>query len=184
MAPIRIAGAAALLGLLAACAQPASTTRFPAPSLGVDAAPAAPSPAAATPSLAAMTPGNVLGLSGDPHPGPAAAGPHGSERAFVVFFEEWSAALSDPSQEGLARVAQMALGNTRVPVLVMGYTGPRGSSEANALLSRLRARMVADALIEKGVASRRIRIVSRGPTPGFESLESRRVEVRIDDGRR
>jgi outer membrane protein OmpA-like peptidoglycan-associated protein len=163
MAPIRIAGAAALLGLLAACADPSSMTRSP-PSAGEAAPPAA--VAAPAPPAAAATPA------------------HGSERAFVVFFEEWSANLSEPSQEGLARVAQMAQSNPRVGVLVLGYTGPRGSGEANALLARLRARMVADALIEKGVASGRIRILSRGPTPGFESLESRRVEVRIDDGRR
>lgn len=40
------------------------------------------------------------------------------------------------------------------------------------------ARIVADALIENGVPNRRLRIDHRGPTPGFESLESRRVEVR------
>ncbi len=166
MALIRISGAAALIGLLAACADPASTTRFPAPVLTGDAAPlaAAPAPAAT--------------------PAPAAPPEHGSERAFVVFFEEWSANLSEPSQQGLARVAQMAQANPRVGVLVLGYTGPRGSGEANALLARLRARMVADALITKGIMASRIRILSRGPTPGFESLESRRVEVRIDDGRR
>jgi len=153
MANFRIAGAAGLLGLLAACAEPTNGTRAPVPGTATETAPAAPLP-------------------------------HGSERAFVVFFEEWSAALSDPAQQGLNRVAQMALGQPRVGVLVLGYTGPRGSEEANALLARLRARQVADALIQRGVAPARIRIVSRGPTPGFESLESRRVEVRIDDGRR
>jgi outer membrane protein OmpA-like peptidoglycan-associated protein len=178
MAPIRIAGAAALLGLLGACAQPVSTTRFPAPAMGGEAAPAHAAPAHAAPAQAAPV------MAAPTQAPPAATAQPGSDRAFVVFFEEWSAALSEPAQAGLARVAEMAARNARVPVLVLGYTGPRGSSEANALLSRLRARMVADALIERGVASRRIRIVSRGPTPGFESLESRRVEVRIDDGRR
>jgi outer membrane protein OmpA-like peptidoglycan-associated protein len=43
--------------------------------------------------------------------------------------------------------------------------------------------MVRDTLVEKGVAANRIRMVSRGPTAGFESVESRRVEVRVDDGR-
>lgn len=164
MAHLRFAGTAALLGLLAACAEPSSNTRFPAPTLSGQAAPtaAAPAPAAT----------------------PAPNAPHGSERAFVVFFEEWSAALSEPAQAGLNRVAQMALAEPSVGVLVLGYTGPRGSEEANALLARLRARQVADALIEKGIAASRIRILSRGPIPGFESLESRRVEVRIDDGRR
>jgi outer membrane protein OmpA-like peptidoglycan-associated protein len=161
MAHLRFAGAAALLGLLAACAEPSSNTRFPAPTLSGQAAPA-------------------------PAPAPAVApnAPHGSERAFVVFFEEWSAALSEPAQAGLNRVAQMALAEPRVGVLVLGFTGPRGSEEANALLARLRARQVADSLIEKGIAASRIRVLSRGPIPGFESLESRRVEVRIDDGRR
>ncbi|WP_206935693.1 OmpA family protein [Roseococcus thiosulfatophilus] len=171
MAHLRFAGTAALLGLLVACAEPSSNTRFPAPTLSGQAAPAAAAPPAAS-------------LAPTPAATPAPNAPHGSERAFVVFFEEWSAALSEPAQAGLNRVAQMALAEPRVGVLVLGYTGPRGSEEANALLARLRARQVADALIEKGIASSRIRILSRGPTPGFESLESRRVEVRIDDGRR
>lgn len=166
MAHLRFAGTAALLGLLAACAEPSSNTRFPAPTLSGQAAPATAAPAPA------------------PAANPAPNAPHGSERAFVVFFEEWSAGLSEPAQAGLNRVAQMALAEPGVGVLVLGFTGPRGSEEANALLARLRARQVADALIEKGVAASRIRILSRGPIPGFESLESRRVEVRIDDGRR
>jgi hypothetical protein len=37
--------------------------------------------------------------------------------------------------------------------------------------------------VEKGVAANCIRMISRGPTAGFESVESRRVEVRVDDGR-
>lgn len=168
MAHLRFAGTAALLGLLVACAEPSSNTRFPAPTLSGQAAPVAAEPAPA-PAPAAT---------------PAPNAPHGSERAFVVFFEEWSAALSEPAQAGLNRVAQMALAEPRVGVLVLGYTGPRGSEEANALLARLRARQVADTLIGMGVTSSRIRILSRGPIPGFESLESRRVEVRIDDGRR
>lgn len=109
--------------------------------------------------------------------------PHGAERAFLVFFEAWSAAIDETARAGIARVAQMALADPRVGVLVIGFASPPGSSEANDLLARLRARVVADALIEGGVAAERIRIVARGATPGFESLESRRVEVRIDDGR-
>jgi outer membrane protein OmpA-like peptidoglycan-associated protein len=43
--------------------------------------------------------------------------------------------------------------------------------------------MVRDTLVEKGLPANRIRVISRGPTAGFESVESRRVEVRVDDGR-
>jgi hypothetical protein len=74
--------------------------------------------------------------------------------------------------------------NPRIPVLVVGYADPRGSAEANMILSRLRARVVADTLVENGVPRNRIRILYRGATPGFESLESRRVEVRVDRGQR
>ena len=109
--------------------------------------------------------------------------PHGSERVFVVFFEPWSAAIDAPAEAGIARLAQMAVQAPGVPVLVTGYASPPGSGEANELLSRLRARVVADAMIARGVAPGRIRILARGAMPGMEALESRRVEVRIDDGR-
>jgi OOP family OmpA-OmpF porin len=157
-------GALALLGAVAACAQPASDTRFPAPSLS-GSAPAAAAPAAA------------------PVPAPAPSAEMPTDRAFIVFFEPWSAAIQTPAMEGLERVAQIAQANPRQGVLVVGHTTPRGSSQANRLLSQLRAQLVRDTLVEKGVAANRIRMISRGPTPGFESVESRRVEVRVDDGR-
>ncbi|MCU0888338.1 MAG: OmpA family protein [Rubritepida sp.] len=114
---------------------------------------------------------------------PAAQAPHGSDRAFIVFFEAWSALIDEPARAGIARVAQMAQGDPRAPVLVIGFASPPGGGEANDLLSKLRARVVADALIERGVAADRVRVIARGATPGMESLESRRVEVRLDDGR-
>ena len=49
---------------------------------------------------------------------------------------------------------------------------------------RARARVVADELIANGIPAARIRILYRGATPGSESLESRRVEVRVDRGQR
>ncbi len=152
-------GAMALLGLVSACAEPASDTRSPAASAA--AAPAAPAPA----------------------PAPAGIADLRTDRAFVVFFEPWSAAIQPPAMEGLERVAQIAREHPRQGVLVVGYTDPRGSSQANRLLSQLRAQLVRDTLVEKGVPASRIRMISRGPTPGFESVESRRVEVRVDDGR-
>ncbi len=159
---IQAAGVAALLGLLSACTQPVSETRFPSPTLVGD------QPAAGPPA----TP---------PVPAPGTDVP--SDRAFVVFFEAWSAAIQEPAMEGLTRVAQIAREHPRQNVLVIGYTDPRGSGEANRLLSRLRAQIVRDTLVEKGVPPQRIRIISRGPTPGFESVESRRVEVRAEEPR-
>ncbi len=120
-----------------------------------------------------------------PAPAPAAPAPQvDPNRALPIFFEAWSAFLEEPARAALVEVATYIKANPRVPVLVVGYSDPRGSAEANMILSRLRARVVADTLIENGVSRNRIRIIYRGATPGFESLESRRVEVRVDRGQR
>jgi outer membrane protein OmpA-like peptidoglycan-associated protein len=120
-----------------------------------------------------------------PAPAPAAPAPQvDPNRALPIFFEAWSAFLEEPARVALAEVATYIKANPRIPVLVVGYADPRGSAEANMILSRLRARVVADTLVENGVPRNRIRILYRGATPGFESLESRRVEVRVDRGQR
>lgn len=146
---------AALAGLLAlaACAD------TPAPTIAAPAAPAV-AAAPATPATPAARPA-----------------------AYPVFFEPWSANLDEAAHGGLTRVAELARANPNVPIRVIGFADPQGSREANVILSRLRARIVADELVEKGVARNRIRIEFRGPTPGFDSLESRRVEVRADEAR-
>lgn len=134
----------------------------------------------------AETPAPVVAAA-PPAPPPATAAPAAPadpNRALPIFFEAWSALLEEPAQVALREVAERIKANPRVPVLVVGYSDPRGSPEANMTLSRLRARVVADALIANGVPARRIRVLYRGATPGFESLESRRVEVRVDRGQR
>ncbi|UPY35644.1 OmpA family protein [Sediminicoccus sp. KRV36] len=133
----------------------------------------------------AETPAPVVAAAPPPPPPAAApAAPVDPNRALPIFFEAWSALLEEPAQVALNEVATRIKANPRVPVLVVGYSDPRGSAEANMTLSRLRARVVADALIANGVPARRLRILYRGATPGFESLESRRVEVRVDRGQR
>lgn len=122
-----------------------------------------------------------------PAPAPAPAAPAAQvdpNRALPIFFEAWSAFIEEPARVALAEVSTYIKANPRIPVLVVGYADPRGSAEANMILSRLRARVVADTLVENGVPRNRIRILYRGATPGFESLESRRVEVRVDRGQR
>lgn len=119
-----------------------------------------------------------------PPPAAAPAAPVDPNRALPIFFEAWSALLEDPAQLALREAATRIKAMPRQPVLVVGYADPRGSAEANMILSRLRARVVADKLIAEGVPAARIRIIYRGATPGFESLESRRVEVRADRGQR
>jgi outer membrane protein OmpA-like peptidoglycan-associated protein len=103
------------------------------------------------------------------------------ERAFPIFFTPWSALLDDAAEAGLNEVAALARQHPQVPIVVIGYADPQGSREANVLVSRLRAVLVAEELRERGVAAGRIRTEYRGPTnPAFENLESRRVEIRVD----
>ena len=133
----------------------------------------------------AQTPAPVVTAT-PPAPPPVAApaAPVDANRALPIFFEPWSALLEEPAQLALRETATRIKANPRLPVLVVGHAGPRGSAEAAMTLSRLRARVVADALIAEGVPAARIRIIYRGATPGFEALESRRVEVRVDRGQR
>lgn len=106
------------------------------------------------------------------------------QRAFPIFFTPWSALLDEAAEQGLVQVADLAKRYPGVPILVVGYADPHGSREANVLVSRLRATLVAEELVERGVHRDRIRVDWRGPTnPAFEALESRRVEVRVDTTR-
>jgi len=135
----------------------------------------------------ADTPAPVTAMAPAPPPAAPAAAPAvpvDPNRALPIFFEPWSAALEEPAQVALRQVADRIKANPRIPVLLVGFADPRGSREASMILSRLRARVVADTLIEHGVPNARIRILYRGATPGFESVESRRVEVRLDRGQR
>ena len=135
-------------------------------------------------ACAETTPPPVTTPAAPPPVAAAPATPLAANRALPIFFEEWSALLEEPAKLALREAAERMKANPRQPILVVGYAGPRGTSEATMILSRLRARVVADALIQNGVPAARVRVLYRGATPGFESLESRRVEVRQDRGQR
>lgn len=123
--------------------------------LGACAAPGSPAQTAApalTPTAAAMTP--------------------------TVFFTQDSALLDGPALAVVDQAAAIAARNPGARVLVRGFAGPAGSAAFNDALSEARARAVADALRERGVARERIAVEPRGPVP-FDLIptESRRVEV-------
>ncbi len=101
-------------------------------------------------------------------------------RAFVVFFQEWSAALDAPALKVVADVAAIAKANPTQPVLVTGFADLTGSARANALISALRAEMVTDALTDSGISADRIRQDAVGPTGyALNSQESRRVTITV-----
>ena len=65
---------------------------------------------------------------------------------FVVFFQEWSAALDDPAQSVITQAAEWVKTHPGNVAHVNGFADPTGSKRANALLSDLRAQMVVDQL--------------------------------------
>lgn len=104
-----------------------------------------------------------------------------SDRSFVVFFQEWSAAFDSPARALLARAATAAKASPDAAVTVTGYADPQGSKQANALISALRAQVVVDALVEAGVDAKRITQSANGSTEfALNSIESRRVTISLD----
>ena len=108
---------------------------------------------------------------------PAAPGPM---QKFVVFFSEWSAGLDQPAVGVITAAAAAAKQMPNAPVTVVGYADPAGSSQANLYMSRTRAQVVTDQLVQDGVPAALIRHAGRGPTDfTASSQESRRVEIDV-----
>jgi outer membrane protein OmpA-like peptidoglycan-associated protein len=99
---------------------------------------------------------------------------------FVVFFQEWSAAIDDPAQAIITQAADWVKAHPGNIAHVHGFASTVGSRPANVLLADLRAQVVADQLQTDGVDAKRI--VQRGHGPvefALTAQESRRVEISI-----
>jgi outer membrane protein OmpA-like peptidoglycan-associated protein len=98
--------------------------------------------------------------------------------SYVVFFQEWSAALDDAAQGVIRQAADFAKANPAMRVQVTGFADQTGSQKANILLSELRAQMVVDQLTSDGVAPQSMSDVGAGSVQSvFTNQESRRVQV-------
>lgn len=103
-----------------------------------------------------------------------------SDRNFVVFFPEWSAAIDDAAHRVVMASVKTAMANPRDPIVVTGYADPTGSARANALISALRTEQVFNALIDAGIPESRIQRVALGGTSFvINPLESRRVTIAV-----
>jgi outer membrane protein OmpA-like peptidoglycan-associated protein len=99
---------------------------------------------------------------------------------FVVFFQEWSAALDDSAQAVITNAAAWVKSHPGNIAHVNGFADPTGSREANILMSELRAQVVVDQLQTDGVAPSQVQQAGHGSVQfALTSQESRRVEVSI-----
>ena len=99
---------------------------------------------------------------------------------FIVFFQEWSAAIGPEAEKAITAAAQYAKDHPTDAVKVTGYADPTGSAAANVYMSHARAQVVADQLVTDGVDKSRIAVDAAGATAfTLTSQESRRVGIVI-----
>jgi outer membrane protein OmpA-like peptidoglycan-associated protein len=104
---------------------------------------------------------------------------HGQQSpTYVVYFQEWSAALDGSAQAVITKAAGWAKAHPDTTVQVVGSADPTGSRAANILLSELRAQVVVDQLATDGVEAQRIAQTGTGSIKfALNSQESRRVAI-------
>ena len=98
---------------------------------------------------------------------------------FVLFFPGQSTALDPAANALIAQAAAAARNAPDLDVTVAGYADYSLTPEANQIQSRIRAQIVADALVRLGVARSRIELKPRRAIGSDPGVESRRLEIRI-----
>jgi len=99
--------------------------------------------------------------------------------AYVVFFTPFSADLDDAAGSVVADASQAAQSASGRRVIVAGYADRIGAPATNQTLTKLRAQVVADGLVAKGVDRNRIVLQPKGSVGGDPGVESRRVTIEI-----
>ena len=102
------------------------------------------------------------------------------QQKFVLYFQEWSAAMDDNAQAVITHAADWMKSHPGNVVHVNGFADTTGSKAANILMSDLRAQVVVDQLMTDGVDQRLIKQRGHGSVQfALTSQESRRVEISI-----
>lgn len=121
----------------------------------------------------------LLGVAGVALSG-CSYGPDPDRRTdFVLFFHDGSTTLDPAATATVERAALAARAAPGLEVTVAGFADQPVTPEANQILSRIRAQIVADRLVQLGVGRSRVHIEPRRALGGDPGLESRRVEIRI-----
>ena len=97
----------------------------------------------------------------------------------VIFFTSISAELDRGARGVLDGFTEDAQAHPNLPILVEGYADSTIGAAANRTLSELRAQVVSDALVQRGIDHRRITLRPRSPNGTEPGLQSRRVELEL-----
>lgn len=107
-------------------------------------------------------------------------------QTFLLYFVTGEAVLRDESLPEIPKIAALLREREHPHVIVVGHADGTGSDEVNVVVSRQRAAMVRDMLVEIGVPADNIEVSSHGkrnplvPTPdGVAEPRNRRVSVTV-----
>jgi outer membrane protein OmpA-like peptidoglycan-associated protein len=106
--------------------------------------------------------------------------------SYVLYFEPGGDILTAESQAELVKMRQEVVKRVAAEVMVIGHTDRVGSQQLNDELSKKRAEMVRDLLIESGVAAEKLETIGRGERDPLVATEdevdeprNRRVEINL-----
>lgn len=151
-----------------------------APPAGRAAAPTA-EPPSAPPAVPASAPDVATDPAPAEPPDPMATDVAEVLAAHPIRFTADSAALTEPADHTVRRVAELLVAGPAVPVLVEGHVADTpGGPDAVQRLSDQRAAVVAEALVAAGVPAERVTARGAGATRPLATVEeSRRVEITV-----
>jgi outer membrane protein OmpA-like peptidoglycan-associated protein len=100
---------------------------------------------------------------------------------FLVYFDEFSANLSDEAKATIADVAKRARDTGAKGIVVQARASATGRPETNKYLAQTRSSIVADQLEEDGIARAMIRQEPIGQTGSSDpSVYNRRVDIILE----
>ena len=100
---------------------------------------------------------------------------------FLVYFDEFSAFLSDEAKTVIANAAKRAQETGAKAIVVQARASATGTSETNKYLAQTRSSIVADQLVEDGVARTMIKQEPIGQTGSSDpTVYNRRVDIILE----
>lgn len=100
---------------------------------------------------------------------------------FLVYFDEFSANLSDEAKSVIADAAKRARETDAKAVVVQARASATGTAETNKYLAQTRSSIVADQLVEDGIARTMIKQEPIGQTGSSDpTVYNRRVDIILE----
>src|SRR5690349_21254763 len=110
-----------------------------------------------------------------------ASNPTGEIPRFLVYFDEFSANLSDEAKATIADAAKRARDSGAKGIVVQARASATGKPETNKYLAQTRSSIVTDQLEEDGIARTMIRQEPIGQTGSSDpSVYNRRVDIILE----